>query len=115
NVSTDEVLLLLLPSGISTQFNLDKIEILSHSYHLYLSQKDIPPTGYAAASLKSIGYYQEVTLEDFPVRGKGCYLHLKMRKWINQTSGMEILGDWKIFAKGKFMTAEFAEFVHLLS
>jgi hypothetical protein len=52
----------------------------------------------------------EITIQDFPLRGKFVYLHIKRRRWTNKTTGEIIKRDWLLVAKGTRMTQEFAAF-----
>lgn len=53
----------------------------------------------------------EITIQDFPLRGKYVYLHIKRRRWTNKTKEENIKRDWNLVAKGTRMTQEFAAFL----
>ena len=102
---------LLLPSGITEYFEITNIkEELAH-IHIYLEEKNILPQEYKTEPAISKGFLDEVTLEDFPLRGKEVLLHIKRRKWKLKKSNKYIRRDWKLTAKGLKMTAEFADFL----
>jgi hypothetical protein len=65
--------------------------------------------------LTSKGFFDEITVQDFPIRGKASYLHIKRRKWINETTGDIVFRDWNMVAKGTRMTHEFASFLKVIS
>ncbi len=48
-------------------------------------------------------------ISERPVFATGFFILNSISKWIDQTNGTELLGDWKTLAKGKFMTAEFVQ------
>ena len=106
-----ELLSLLLPSGLVEFFDLDKVNSLSDGHHLYLSQKNIAPWGLESHKLESKGFFDEITLRDFPLRGRACFLHLKRRKWMDHTSGKIVFHEWEEVAKGTRLTKEFAAFL----
>lgn len=106
-----ELLSLLLPSGLVELFELDKVDLLSDGYHLHLSQKNIPPKGLEGHKLESKGFFESVTIRDFPLRGKACFLHLRRRKWLDHDTGKIIFHEWDEVAKGTRMTKEFAAFL----
>ena len=106
-----ELLSLLLPDGLTELFELEKVEKKSDSYHLYLSQKNIHPQKYRGHKLESKGYFDEITLRDFPLRGKACFLHLKRRKWLDHNTGSIVFSEWEEVAYGTRLTAEFAAFL----
>jgi hypothetical protein len=50
-------------------------------------------------------------VQDFPVRGKKLYLHIKRRRWEVQSNGNIVSRDWRLVQSGTRMTAEFAAFL----
>jgi hypothetical protein len=56
------------------------------------------------------GFFDEIEVRDFPLKGKPCFLNLKRRKLLNETTGKIVFRDWKMVAKGTKMTQEFAFF-----
>jgi len=53
----------------------------------------------------------EIEVQDFPVRGKKLYLHIKRRRWEVQSNGTIVSRDWRLVQSGTRMTAEFAVFL----
>lgn len=101
----------MLPAGLVELFELDKVETLSDGYHLHLSQKNNPPQDLNGHKLESKGFFEPVTIRDFPLRGKACFLHLKRRKWLDHDTGKIVFHEWDEVAKGTRMTKEFATFL----
>jgi hypothetical protein len=56
-------------------------------------------------------FFDESEVPDFPLRGKPCFLNLKRRKWLNETTGKIVFRDWNLVVKGTKMTKEFAFFL----
>jgi hypothetical protein len=106
-----ELLSLLLPSGLVELFELEKVETLPDGYHLYLFQKNIPPNDLEGHKLESKGFFESITIRDFPLRGRACFLHLRRRKWLNHDTGQIVFHEWDEVAKGTRMTKEFATFL----
>jgi hypothetical protein len=106
-----ELLSLLLPAGLTELFELDRVEKSSEAYHLYLSQRNIRPSGTDGHRLESKGFFDEITIRDFPLRGKACFLHLKRRKWWDHDTGQTVFSTWDAVAEGTRLTAEFAAFL----
>lgn len=101
----------LLPEGI-----LDYFEIVNHSaseneIHFYFEEKNVLPKEYQSEIAQSKGFLPEITIEDFPLRGKSVLLHIKRRRWTLTNSGMIIKRDWNLIAKGTRITNEFASFL----
>lgn len=106
-----ELMSLLLPEGMLEYFEITQIEKQSESYTIHLSERNIIPELYKNDKMLSKGFYEPVTIQDFPLRGKACYLKVKRRRWQNETTGTIVVRDWNMVAKGTRMTVEFASFL----
>jgi hypothetical protein len=111
----DEVLSLLLPEGMLDYFTVIRTEKNSDYYTIYLEENNTPPAEYSKSKLVSKGYYEAVTIQDFPLRGKACYLNVRRRRWTNEDTGDIVSRDWGIVAKGTRMTQEFASFLKAIN
>lgn len=101
----------LLPKGI-----LDYFEIVSHKssegeIHFYLEEKNVLPSEYQSEIAQSKGFLPEISVEDFPLRGKSVVLHIKRRRWTLMNTGEIIKRDWNLIAKDTRITNEFASFL----
>jgi hypothetical protein len=101
----------ILPNGILEYFDLKKIEQTSVAIHIYLAEKNLPPLEYAHTKLTSKGFFDEIKVQDFPIRGKHVYLMIKRRRWLEESTGNPVFRDWEMVAKGTRMTKEFATFL----
>ncbi len=106
---------LVLPSGILDYFSISKIDQTPEVYSIYLEENNQIPIEYSHDKLVSKGFYEEVNIQDFPIRGNKVYLHIRRRRWINQTTGDIVSRDWDLVAKGTRMTEEFASFLKELA
>lgn len=106
-----DYLSLLLPEGMLAYFQVTEMKKQAGQFEIYLEEKNIPPTPFSKDKLTSKGFYEEVTVQDFPLRGKACFLKVKRRRWLNETTGQTISRDWDLVAKGTRMTGEFATFL----
>lgn len=106
---------MILPDGIMNYFEVTQFTKEEASYRIYLSEKNTPPIEFAEDKLTSKGFFDEITVQDFPIRGKASYLNIKRRKWINETTGDIVFRDWNIVAKGTRMTHEFATFLKAIA
>ena len=57
------------------------------------------------------GFHKETTIQDFPLRGKTVFLHIKRRRWLDKQDKKVIQRDWNFVAQGTRMTSEFAAFL----
>lgn len=106
-----ELLSLLLPEGLLDYFEVVSMKLKDKQYFIYLEEKNLHPERFKGEKLTSKGFYDEVTIQDFPVRGKPCYLKVKRRKWLNEDTGKNVSRDWHMVANGTRMTEEFALFL----
>ena len=106
---------LVLPTGILDYFSISKIDQTPEVYSIYLEENNQIPIEYSHDKLVSKGFYEEINIQDFPIRGNKVYLHIRRRRWINQTTGDIVSRDWDLVAKGTRMTEEFASFLKELA
>lgn len=106
---------LILPQGILAYFLLTDFTSSTSEISLYLEEKNIIPEEYGSDKLISKGFFDEITVQDFPLRGKAVYLHIRRRRWLNQTTGAVVFRDWNMVAQGTRMTTEFASFLKAIS
>ena len=110
-----ELLKLLLPEYLIEYFTVTGYSKEEGLVHLYFEEKNNPPPEYFQDRLSSKGFYDEIVVQDFPVRGQSSYLHIKRRRWMNYTTHKVVSRDWELVAKGTRMTADFAAFLKELS
>ena len=110
-----EFLRLILPEVIVKYFALQKHEICvnleEEELHLYYDEINSPPTYETEEKIYSKGFYPSSKVQDFPIRGKAVYLHIRRRKWWHPITKKTITRDWDLVAKGTRMTESFAAFL----
>lgn len=114
-MNIEELLPLLLPEGMLDYFEITKVDQAQDSYILTLTEINIKPDKYQDDNLHSKGFYDPITIQDFPLRGKPCYLKVRRRRWLNIDTGGIVMRDWNMVAKGSRMTVEFAAFLKELN
>ncbi len=60
------------------------------------------------------GLYKEIVVQDFTLRGKSVFLHIKRHRWLDKGTNEIVQRDWELVAQGTRMTVEFAAFVRVL-
>ncbi|WP_366184737.1 transposase [Flavobacterium ovatum] len=106
-----ELLKLILPELIVEHFDLVSTKIEQEKMHLFFEEKNTPPKEFNNRQLVSKGFLNEITIQDFPLRGKLVYLYIKRRRWTDKESQAIIQRDWNIIAQGTRVTQEFADFL----
>lgn len=115
--SFDSLLKMILPESLCTYFELtslkkdDQKEVMD----LYLQEINIIPDEYSNARLTSKGFFEEVTIQDFPIRGYKVFLHVKRRRWLNEDTRQVVFRNWDVIAKGTRITKDFAAFLKEIS
>ena len=108
NVSSIEM---ILPEGLLNYFEVTQIIKEAENFKIYLSEKNIPPKEYVSDKLTSKGFFDEITVQDFPIRGHQVYLHITRRRWLNEDTRKIVFRDWNLVADGTRVTQEFASFL----
>ena len=101
----------MFPEGILEYFVVTDYKKDTENIIFYLEETNLRPEEYKKDKLISKGFYEEQTLEDFPLRGHQVSLKVKRRRWTNQSSKKIVSRDWDIVAKGTRKTQEFASFL----
>jgi transposase len=109
--SYSELIKLLLPDIIVEYFELTSYKKGEEILHLYLKEINSIPKEYRQNKLSSKGFFDEITVQDFPIRGYQVYLHITRRRWINEDTGQVVFRDWNLVADGTRVTHEFASFL----
>ena len=110
-----ELLKLFLPEILVEYFELTSTKTEGEALHLYFEELNKPPVEHSSKALISKGFHDEITIQDFPLRGKRVFLHIKRRRWTDKQTSSIIQRDWNLVAKGSRMTEEFAAFLKEIS
>ena len=106
-----ELIKLLLPAEIFEYFELIKLEVKEDEIHAYLEEENNPPSSYNNEKLTSKGFHSDIMIQDFPIRDKPLFLHVRRRRWLIESSGEVVSRDWNTVAKGTRLTKDFATFL----
>lgn len=111
NVHFNELLKLILPPEIFKYFEVRDIEVKSREVHVYLDEINSPPASFKGKKLLSKGFHSEAVIQDFPLRDKALFLHVRRRRWLEESSQKIIERDWTTVAEGTRLTTGFATFL----
>jgi len=104
-----------LPQGLLDIFDILSMEEQPNSFSIHLTEKNQLPQAYNSAEYESKGFYKTKRIQDFPIRGKAVYLHIKRRMWRRKDNGKIIHRDFTIIAQGTKLTRELADFLKYTS
>jgi len=110
----ESLLKAILPEGILEYFEITDIQQHPDSHDIFLEERNIHPEEYQGQKLISKGFFEPISVQDFPIRGKAVYLKIRRRKWLNENTGLNVYRDWQLVANGTRLTGEFAAFLKVL-
>ena len=111
NDSFDVLMKLILPESIEEYFELTSHKKKDEELHLYLRELNSTPIEFKDNKLISKGFFDEVTIQDFPIRGYQVFLHVTRRRWLNAATGKVVYRNWDLVAQGTRITKDFAAFL----
>ena len=106
---------MLLPEYLVEYFEVVKYEKRGENLHLFFEEKHITSDELEGIKVLSKGFFDEIIVQDFPIRGQNAFLHIKRRRWLNVESKKVVTRDWNLVTKGTRITAEFASFLKEIS
>ena len=106
---------MLLPEYLVEYFEVVKYEKRGEDLHLFFEEKNTISEELEGVKVISKGFFDEIIVQDFPIRGQNSFLHIKRRRWLNVESQKVVTRDWNLVTKGTRITAEFASFLKEIS
>lgn len=101
---------LILPVEVLHNFELVKIQDTDSRIDIYLDEYSNPPKS-ASYSYQSKGFSSPTIIQDFPLRSKAVYLHIRKRKWLEKETGKIISNSYDLAHYGTHLSQEFALFL----
>ena len=102
---------LLLPGEVFEYFTITSVSDDGKVVELFLEEKDIIHHKEEGHEYEKNGFYEPMTIQDYPIRGKKALLRIKRRRWLDKTTGKCIGNDYNLVAKGTRHSVEFAAFL----
>jgi hypothetical protein len=105
------LLKLFLPEELFSYFTIINLQVIGNEVHVYIEENNDKPKELQDKSLISKGFHSSVTIQDFPLRDKPVFLHVRRRRWLDEDTGQVVSRDWNAVAKGTRLTKDFATFL----
>jgi len=102
---------LLLPSELFDYFEITNLVAEDRSIAVFLDERDIKPSAFSCQKLTSKGFHPESIIQDFPIRNKAVFLHVRRRRWLVESTNEVVSRDWDSVAEGTRYTKSFADFL----
>lgn len=108
-MKTLDLIALILPA-----FVIDHFDAVSHrsddaNIHIFLDEKDIKPNN--QEKIISKGFTNATIIQDFPIRGKAVFLHIRRRKWLEVSTNKIITKQYDLTHIGTSLTKDFVAFL----
>lgn len=100
---------LILPLEILPYFEVTRVIKHEQRIDLYLDEcNNLPKQPYTYFSK---GFTEERTIQDFPLRGKAVFFHVRKRKWQEKETGHIVTNSYDLAHQGTHLSYEFASFL----
>lgn len=90
---------------------LCNLKLREEYWEISFEEKNELPEGYSKSDYESKGFMESKLIQDFPLRGKGVYLQIKVRRWRHKQTGIIIKRDFSFLADGSKFTQELSDFL----
>ena len=103
----------ILPDVLIDNFDVVNFEKTDTRFDIYLDEKKVMMhEDKNSRSVISHGFGEYHSIQDFPIRGRATYLHVRKRKWLDKATGEIFSYDWDLseFDETR-LNAEFVAFL----
>ena len=100
-----------LPKDLFQYFEITNVNITDKKIQVDLDELNNVPVSHKNVKLISKGFHSPVIIQDFPIRERAVFLHVRRRKWKEERTGKIISNNWDTMAKGTRFTKGFASFL----
>ncbi len=107
-METNELIRLFLPVFVADYFDAVDSDSDDDVINIYLDEKFIKPQD---GTFTSKGFTPPTKIQDFPIRGKQVFLHIRRRKWLNEDTGEVVSKKYDLTHLGTGLTHDFVAFL----
>ena len=103
----------ILPDVLIDNFDVANFEKTDSRFDIYLDEKKVMlREDKKKRSVISYGFGEYRVIQDFPIRGRATYLHVRKRKWLDKDTGEIFSYEWELseFDETR-LNAEFVAFL----
>jgi len=106
------ILSYILPEGVLDFFEVTDLKDKDGILYFSLEELPLQESELGDRNIHSKGFYPEIEVQDFPIRGQACVLKVKRRRWTDLDTSQIFNRDWNLVASGTRLTSEFALFLN---
>jgi hypothetical protein len=112
-MNSDKLLRAILPDVLIDNFDVVNYEKTDVRFDIWLDEKKVQlREDKYNSKVVAYGFGPYHTIQDFPIRGRATYLHVRKRKWLDQDTGDIFSYEWDLSEHDR--TRLNAEFVFFL-
>jgi len=112
-MKTTEAFWMFLPKGLDELFEMVDIKMTDQAYDIWLDEKkELSDEDCHNPDIVARGYTEYAVIQDYPLRGRPVYLHMRKNKWWNKATNEIFSYDLELpNEKGTRLSAEFVSFL----
>ena len=102
-----------LPDGLEELFEMVRFERTDKAYDIWLDEKKkLSAEDYRNPDIVARGYTDYMTIQDYPLRGRPVFLHMRKNKWWDKSTNEIFSYTLELpNAEGSRLSAEFVAFL----
>ena len=103
----------ILPDVLIDNFEVVNFEKTDSRFDIFLDEKKVQiREDKKNSSVISHGFGEYHVIQDFPIRGRATYLHVRKRKWLDKDTGEIFSYEWELSEYDETrLNAEFVAFL----
>ena len=101
-----QLLRAILPDVLIDNFDIVNFDKSADRFDIYLDEKKVQlKEDKTNPDIISYGFGEYRTIQDYPIRGRATYLHVRKRKWLDKSSNEIFSYDWDLseFGLSRFL------------
>lgn len=96
-MKSDQLLRAILPDVLIDNFDVVNYEKTDTRFNIWLDEKKVMMReDKKYSNVISHGFGEYHSIQDFPIRGRATYLHVRKRKWLDKDTGEIFNYDWEL-------------------
>lgn len=103
----------ILPDVLIDNFDIVSFDKSDDRFDIFLDEKKVQiKEDKTNPDIIAYGFGEYRTIQDYPIRGRSTYLHVRKRKWLDKSSNEIFSYDWDLSEfDGTRLNAEFVSFL----
>ena len=112
-MKNDQLLRCIFPDVLADYFDVVDIQESACQFDFWLDERNfMEKSDHKLGTVSSYGFNSERVIQDFPLRGKAVYLHVRRRKWRDSSNGEIFTYSYDdLTAEGSKLSPEFVSFL----